>query len=210
MNKIPLYQHPFVDVFKAFKLTEWKNSEKSGEVTETIDKTIGKKAIQLVGPSNTATFIQIPRAKSQIKSLGLIGKYIYFEMQGNGNKPCSIHLDYLIDDKQTTRVSFSNLFKTTKVFFIIMYDKLKIANTTNLQIPLNLPENWCIMCIHIIDLFEQNKVFLPGSKKDISLRTIQICGNLTLKGIYTSDILYSIRVFIHFTTKIDFAKRNGF
>ena len=76
MNKIPLYQHPFVDVFKVFKLTEWKQAEKSGEVTELIDKQVGKKVLQLVGPSNTATFLQIPRSKSALKSLGLIGKYV--------------------------------------------------------------------------------------------------------------------------------------
>lgn len=76
MNKIPLYQHPYVDVFKVFKMAEWKNSEKSGDVTETIDKQVGKKVLQLVGPSNTATFVQLPRSKSSLKSLGLIGKYV--------------------------------------------------------------------------------------------------------------------------------------
>lgn len=115
MNKIPLYQHPFVDIFKVFKLNEWKQAEKSGDVTETIDKLIGKKSLQLVGPSNTATFVQIPRTKSPLKSLGLIGKYVYVEALGSGTRPFSLHFDYIIDDKQTTRLSFSNLFKAAKV-----------------------------------------------------------------------------------------------
>ncbi len=115
MNKIPLYQHPFVDVFKSFRLTEWKQSEKSGEVTETIDKLIGKKVLQLVGPSNTATFVQVPRAKSALKSLGLIGKFVYVETLGSGTRPFSLHLDYIVDEKQVTRLSFSNLFKSEKV-----------------------------------------------------------------------------------------------
>lgn len=76
MNSIPLYQHPFVDIFKSFQLTQWKQAEKSGDVTEVVDKAIGKKAIQLIGPSNTASFIQLPRSKSKLKSLGLIGKYV--------------------------------------------------------------------------------------------------------------------------------------
>lgn len=115
MNKIPLYQHPFVDIFKAFKLLEWKNSEKSGDVTDTIDKTIGKKVLQLVGPSNTSTFVQLPKSKSPLKSLGLIGHYIYIEAFTKSNRPFSLHFDYIIDDKQFTRISLSNVFKAAKV-----------------------------------------------------------------------------------------------
>jgi len=119
MNKIPIYQHPFVDIFKAFKLLEWKNSEKSGDVTDTIDKVIGKKVLQLVGPSNTATFVQLPRTKSSLKSLGLIGKYIYIEAFSKPNRPFSFHFDYVIDDKLFTRISLSSIFKTPKVSLIV-------------------------------------------------------------------------------------------
>ena len=76
MKQIPLYQHPFVDIFKVIQIEKWKNSEKSGDVTETIDKTLAKKIVKIMGPSNNTSFIQIPRSRSQVKSLGLIGKYV--------------------------------------------------------------------------------------------------------------------------------------
>ncbi len=38
MNQIPAYQHPFVDVFKVTKLTEWQASQKEGDVSEVYDK----------------------------------------------------------------------------------------------------------------------------------------------------------------------------
>jgi len=68
------------------------------------------------------------------------------------------------------------------------------VNTTNLQIPLQVPENWSVLCIRVMELLEQYKLFLPGSKQDIAMRSMQLCGNMTVKGIYTSDILYTIRV----------------
>lgn len=67
-------------------------------------------------------------------------------------------------------------------------------NTTNLQLPLQFPENWSILCLRVVDLLDQHKLFLPGSKKDVAMRSMQLCGNLTVKGVYTSDVQYSIRV----------------
>jgi len=32
MNKIEIYQHPFVDVFKVTRLTEWTSCHKEGDV----------------------------------------------------------------------------------------------------------------------------------------------------------------------------------
>jgi len=110
-SKIPLYQHPFIDIFKVFQVLDWKNSLKTGEVTECIDKTINKQVLTLKGATNTS--IQIPNNKSN--SLGLTGKFIYIECIGNTNKRFSIYFDYLIDEKQVTRLSLSNIFKLSQV-----------------------------------------------------------------------------------------------
>ena len=36
MNQIPIYQHPFVDVFKITKLTDWVNCHKEGDVQDAV------------------------------------------------------------------------------------------------------------------------------------------------------------------------------
>lgn len=77
MNQIPAYQHPFVDVFKVTKLTEWQSSQKEGEVTEVYDKQLAKNVVKVSGVTPASNYFQVPQ-QSQIakKPLGLIGKYV--------------------------------------------------------------------------------------------------------------------------------------
>jgi hypothetical protein len=77
MNQIPIYQHPFVDVFKATKLTEWQLGHKEGDVTEVYDKTLAKNVIKIGGATPASNYIMLPAQKHlPKKSLGLIGKYV--------------------------------------------------------------------------------------------------------------------------------------
>ena len=77
MNQIPLYQHPFVDIFKTSKLTEWQLAHKEGDVNEIYDKTLAKNVIKVNGTTTASNYFQIP-ASNQLpkKALGLIGKYV--------------------------------------------------------------------------------------------------------------------------------------
>ena len=78
MNQIPLYQHPYVDVFKSTKLTEWTLAAKEGDVTEIYDKQIAKTVIKISGVTPGSNYIQLPAQKNlPKKSLGLIGKYVF-------------------------------------------------------------------------------------------------------------------------------------
>lgn len=56
MNQIPIYQHPFVDVFKATKLTEWTLSCKEGDVTEIYDKELSKNVIKVNGITTASNY----------------------------------------------------------------------------------------------------------------------------------------------------------
>jgi hypothetical protein len=77
MNSIQIYQNPYVDVFGAFKLTEWKMACKEGEVTVEFDKSLGKNVVQIQGQTSQANFLQLPAQKNLPKSsLGLTGKVV--------------------------------------------------------------------------------------------------------------------------------------
>ena len=57
MNQIAIYQHPFVDVFKMTKLTDWKTAQKEGDVTEVFDKTLSKTVVRIGGQTTASNYI---------------------------------------------------------------------------------------------------------------------------------------------------------
>jgi hypothetical protein len=60
MNQIPIYQHPFVDVFKTANLTEWQTAQKEGDVTEVYDKILAKNVIKVAGVTPASNYFQLP------------------------------------------------------------------------------------------------------------------------------------------------------
>ena len=118
--KAELWQHPFVDVFKLVNLNEWRVGQKEGDVTECLDRITGKRVYRIAGSISAANYIQIPRNKSQLKTLGLTGQYIYLQILEVPEKLFSLHLEFLLTNSKTKsdeplRVSLSNLFKETKL-----------------------------------------------------------------------------------------------
>ena len=98
MNKIPLYQHPFVDVFRVIKVADWKTAAKEGDVTEAMDKKISKKVIKIGGATSASNYIQVLGSKSTMKSLGLTGKFAYVLFQWPVGKQYSFHLDFVVNE----------------------------------------------------------------------------------------------------------------
>lgn len=56
MNQIPLYQHPYVDVFKTTKINEWTLAQKEGDVTEVYDKELAKNVIKVAGTTSASNY----------------------------------------------------------------------------------------------------------------------------------------------------------
>ena len=120
MKGVQLWQHPFVDVFKYAGISEWRQCQKEGDVSEIIDKIIGKKVYRLQGSVSASNYIQFPKSKSEMKSLSLNGKYIYIELRVSPGKLFSIHLDLILTNTRTKndeplKISLSNLFKENKL-----------------------------------------------------------------------------------------------
>lgn len=92
-----MWQHPFVNIFKQFKVDDWKKSSKEGDVSAIVDKQIkstvykiqGEVKIDIfniyllvifvfffyLGSVPAGNYIQFPRTTTQ--SLGLTGRYLY-------------------------------------------------------------------------------------------------------------------------------------
>lgn len=175
-----LWQHPFVDVFKYAGISEWRQCHKEGDVTETIDKIISKKVYKLQGSVSASNYIQIPKAKSDLKSLGLNGKYIYIQLRVSPGKLFSLHLDLILTNTRTNleeplKLSLSNLFKESKM-------------QNSLQIACRAGGKWTVLCVDLrallAEFFAERMVFKE-------LKMVTLCANMHVKGVYTSDILYN-------------------
>ncbi|XP_039333787.2 WD repeat-containing protein 90 isoform X2 [Saimiri boliviensis] len=106
------WQRPFLNVFRYFRVDEWKRSAKEGDVAVVTDKTLKGAVYRIRGSVSAANYIQLPKTSSQ--SLGLTGRYLYVLFRPLSSRPFVIHLDVSTEDGQVIRVSFSNLFKEFK------------------------------------------------------------------------------------------------
>ena len=79
MNSVEVYQHPFVDAFKATKLTEWSLGAKKGDVTSTFDSRLAKTVIH-IGETGKDSSIEVPSLLNLRKHfiLGWTGKFVSF------------------------------------------------------------------------------------------------------------------------------------
>lgn len=178
--KAQLWQHPFVDVFKLVNLNEWRVGQKEGDVTECLDRVTGKRVFRIAGSISAANYIQIPRSKGQLKSLGLTGQYVYLQVLEVPEKLFSIHLECILSNSKTKaeeplRISLSNLFKETKL------------TNAGLQISCHLSEKWTVLVLDLKGLVEQH----VGCHISMHVvKSFTICSTIFIKGAYTSDILY--------------------
>ncbi|KAL4676361.1 hypothetical protein H8959_010506 [Pygathrix nigripes] len=131
----------FLNVFRHFRVDEWKRSTKQGDVAVVTDKTLKGAVYRIRGSVPAANYIQLPKNSTQ--SLGLTGRYLYVLFRPLPSKHFVIHLDVSTEvqsprlgsawepqhpcvpspqgpaapspqDNQVIRVSFSNLFKEFK------------------------------------------------------------------------------------------------
>ena len=180
MNKLQLWQHPFVDLFKYVHLQDWMLGQKEGDVTEGMDKSLGKRVFKLVGSVCAANFIQIPRPKTSLRSLGLTGRFLYFQLLIPPSQLFALHLDFSFDNTKTRqeenlRISISNIFKGAKT-------------ASALQIACTLGGRWTVLCV---DLREVLRTEGLEHLQNQVLKGVMLCANMTVRGVYTSNIQYT-------------------
>ena len=119
-----------------------------------------------------------------MKALNLTGRFLYLEVKSpNAGTPFSLHFDFgMADRAHNVRMSVSNLFKN--------------FNTSNgfvIQLPLELEtERWTTVCIDFVDVVKRSQLFPTSYKIDRShsLKSINLCANIQVRGVFTSDNAY--------------------
>ncbi|XP_013373215.1 PREDICTED: WD repeat-containing protein 90 isoform X2 [Chinchilla lanigera] len=181
-----VWQHPFLNVFRYFRVDEWKRSSKEGDVAVVMDKTLKSSVYRIRGSVSASNYLQLPRNSTH--SLGLTGRYLYVLFRPLPTKHFVIHLDVATQDSQVIRVSFSSLFKEFK------------SSTTWLQFPFvfetRTPRRdmagvappgarWTFLQLDLHDIL---LVYL--SQCYGHLKSVRLCANLLVKNLYTSDLSF--------------------
>ncbi|KAM5331996.1 WD repeat-containing protein 90 isoform 3-T3 [Glossophaga mutica] len=178
-----VWQHPFLNVFRHFKVDEWKRSTKEGDVATVMDKTLKCTVYRIRGSVCASNYIQLPKTSTQ--SLGLTGRYLYLLFRPLSTKHFVIHLDLSTEDKQVIRVSLSNLFKEFKSTATwLQFPFICEAETSRKGVAPSSARWTCLQ----LDLHDILLVYL--NRRYSHLKSVRLCANLLVRSLYTSDLCF--------------------
>ena len=106
------FPSPYIDILKLFS-KDWSLAELSGEVQQTIDKTIGKKVFNIGGTTAASNYVALPKPASK-EGLGLTSPYLYLQLKLSPSSPFTIHFDVLTDKGFVVRISLSSRYSVAK------------------------------------------------------------------------------------------------
>ncbi|XP_055662481.1 WD repeat-containing protein 90 isoform X3 [Falco peregrinus] len=183
------WQHPYLNIFKHFRVEEWKRSAREGDVAALKDTRLKGTVYRIRSSTPASSYLQLPRTGTQ--SLGLVGRYLYLLFRPMPHKHFVVHLDVTTKENQVVRISFSNLFKEFK------------STATWLQFPFicgaakgspsrrglvgAAPGDVRWTCL-VLDLHSILSLYL--NRRYSHLKSIRLCSNLLVKNLCTSDLVF--------------------
>ncbi|GLI66011.1 hypothetical protein VaNZ11_009714 [Volvox africanus] len=176
MPLAPEWQHPFVNVFKICDVDTMKEFEAKGDVTEHMDKIIGKKVFKIRGAIPAGNYLRVPRNKQQ--TLGLTGRILYVQLKVTPIKVFVIHIEAVTEDQNVHRVSVSNMYSPDA-------PKRK-SSGVQLAFP-HASHRWCVLAVDMC-------AALRGltSSPFAFIKSIQMCSWLTVRTMFTSDYKFTL------------------
>ncbi|NXT75060.1 WDR90 protein, partial [Zapornia atra] len=190
------WQRPYLNVFKHFRVEEWKRSAKEGDVAALTDARLKATVYRIRGSSPASNYLQLPRTGTQ--SLGLTGRYLYLLFRPVPRKHFVVHLDIATEESQVVRVSFSSLFKEFKSTATWLqfpfvsgaaegspYDGTARASRHDLLGAAPADVRWTCL---VLDLFSILSLYLNRCYSH--LKSVKLCSNLLVKNLCTSDLVF--------------------
>ncbi|RLV89514.1 hypothetical protein DV515_00014826 [Chloebia gouldiae] len=183
------WQRPYLNIFKHFRVEEWKRSAKEGDVAALMDTRMKGTIYRIRGSNPASSYLQLPRAGTQ--SLGLTGRYLYLLFRPLPHKHFLVHLDVATEENQVVRISFSNLFKEFKSTATWLQFPFVCGaaseGTARRGVPGAAPADVRWTCL-VLDLPSILALYL--SRRYSHLRGVKLCCNLLVKNLCTSDLLF--------------------
>uniref|UniRef100_G1R9N3 WD repeat domain 90 n=1 Tax=Nomascus leucogenys TaxID=61853 RepID=G1R9N3_NOMLE len=184
------WQHPFLNVFRHFRVDEWKRSAKQGDVAVVTDKTLKGTVYRIRGSVSAANYIH------STQSLGLTGRYLYVLFRPLPSKHFVIHLDVSTKDNQVIRVSFSNLFKEFKstATWLQFPFVLEARTPQRVRLLCGLEDNLAGAQAHTrwtcLQLDLQDVLLVYLNRCYGHLKSVRLCASLLVRNLYTSDLCF--------------------
>ncbi|NWU72761.1 WDR90 protein, partial [Pterocles burchelli] len=207
------WQRPYLNVFKHFRVEEWKRSAREGDVaTLTVpgghgwgggggcgraaltplslrqDPRLKGTVYRIRGAGPTSSYLQLPRTGTQ--SLGLLGGHLYLLFKPLPRKHFVVHLDVTTEEGQVVRVSFSSLFREFRSTATWLQFPFVCGGTAGVSGRGRLgaaPAEARWTCL-ALDLRAILSLYL--SRRYSHLKSVRLCANLLVKNIFTSDLLF--------------------
>ncbi|NXK11418.1 WDR90 protein, partial [Herpetotheres cachinnans] len=189
------WQRPYLNVFKHFRVEEWKRSAREGDVAALTDARLKGTVYRIRSSIPASSYLQLPRTGTQ--SLGLAGRYLYLLFRPMPRKHFVVHLDVTTEENQVVRISFSNLFKEFKSTATWLqfpfvcgaakgspYDGTARASGHDLGAA---PADVRWTCL-VLDLHSILSLYL--NRRYSHLKSIKLCSNLLVKNLCTSDLVF--------------------
>lgn len=174
-----LWQSPYVNVFKSIRVGEWKKSQKKGDASFKMSNAVRSNVVSVRGQVSASNYVSIPKQRKE--SLNLHGRFAYIQLRALPPRVWTLHLEVNTTDKQVVRFSFG----PTSVF------KELHTRGHSVRVPVRLSKKWTTLALDLPGLLSQRDGG-PGLKRDnfLSLKSIQICANLDVRNVFTSDEIY--------------------
>ncbi|KAM6077548.1 WD repeat-containing protein 90 isoform 2-T2 [Theristicus caerulescens] len=207
------WQRPYLNVFKHFRVEEWKRSAREGDVAALTDARLKGTVYRIRGSLPASSYLQLPRTGTQ--SLGLAGRYLYLLFRPMPRKHFVVHLDIATEENQVVRISFSNLFKEFKSTATWLqfpfvcgaakgsaYDRAAGASRRDLAGAAPADVRWTCL---VLDLRSILSLYL--SRRYSHLKSVKLCSNLLVKNLCTSDLVFDPGVTFSEARQADLARR---
>jgi len=168
------HKHPF-SLVSEFKHGHNRDIVKVGDVTELMDKAIGRLVFRIKGAVSATNYVEFDR-------LNLIGPILYIQMCLVKPSIATIHLEVKTTSNIPLRLTLSTLYNGDQPRFL----------GRSLRLPLPAVPGWMVLAVdlnQILDTYCQSGS-IPGKGPELQLRTlqkIQLCSNMLLRDIVTSD-----------------------
>ncbi|XP_076207547.1 WD repeat-containing protein 90 isoform X3 [Aptenodytes patagonicus] len=207
------WQRPYLNVFKHFRVEEWKRSAREGDVAALTDARLKGTVYRIRGSVPASSYLQLPRTGTQ--SLGLAGRYLYLLFRPMPRKHFVVHLDVATEENQVVRISFSNLFKEFKstatwLQFPFVCGAAKgsasdrAARTSRRGLVGAAPADVRWTCL-VLDLHSILSLYL--NRRYGHLKSVKLCSNLLVKNLCTSDLVFDPGVTFSEAQQADLACR---
>lgn len=148
------------------------------------DRAIGRPVVRLAGAVPAANSLRLPRLASP-------HRFLYLQLRLKPGKTYALHADFVTVDRQPHRLSISNLFGGQAA------QRSRRAGGLQIFLPA-AHDAWTLLALDLAATAEAaaggggpcGSGAGAGGSPYARLRSLQLCANMTVRGAFTSDVVF--------------------